>query len=109
MGEFILHKDWCSQATTTTTSMEEDDIIALENIKITTEEIFDSVGIPTKIPEKTIEPSGYIPGSVRLMTIFELLTDKSFPRKGPGKSTKPMILDAIIMAAINKKLLLQGA
>ena len=47
--------------------------------------------------------------SVRLMTIFELLTDKSFPRKGPGKSTKVKILDAIIMAAIDKKLILQGA
>lgn len=47
--------------------------------------------------------------SVRLMTIFELLTDKSFPRKGPGKSTKVKILEAIITAAIDKKLKIQGA
>lgn len=58
---------------------------------------------------RTAPKTEYVPGTVRLMTIFELLTDKSFPRKGPGKSTKVKILDAIITAAIDKKLILQGA
>ncbi|BDI54911.1 MAG: hypothetical protein [Thorarchaeia virus VerdaV2] len=58
---------------------------------------------------RTAPKTEYIPGTVRLMTIFELLTDKSFPRKGPGKSTKEKILDAIVMAALDKKLILQGA
>ncbi|BDI54945.1 MAG: hypothetical protein [Asgard archaea virus VerdaV3] len=84
---------------------------ASESIKDTTEEIFESVAIAVKIPEgvkvKTIDPTGYVPGTVRLMTIFELLTDKSFPRKGPGKSTREKILDAIVMAALDKKLILQ--
>ena len=79
------------------------------SIKDTTEEIFESVAIAVELPEKTIEPTGYVPGTVRLMMIFELLTDKSFPRRGPGKSKRPMILDAIIMAAIDKKLKIQGA
>ena len=109
MGETIMHEDWCSKCFTATTSVKKDDIIASESIKDITEEIFEAATIPVKIPEKTIYPTEYVPGTVRLMTIFELLTDKSFPRKGPGKSTKVKILDAIIFAASNKKLVLQGA
>lgn len=56
---------------------------------------------------KPVKATGFIPKSECLMTTFYLLTNKSFPRKGPGKSTKIKMLDAIIMAAINKKLLLQ--
>ncbi len=52
--------------------------------------------------------SEYVPKSERLLAIYDLLTDKSFPRKGAGKSTKPKILDAIIDAAMKIKLKLQG-
>lgn len=51
----------------------------------------------------------YIPKSERLLAIYDMLTNKSFPRKGRGKSTKPKILDAIVMAATDLKLKLQGA
>ena len=51
----------------------------------------------------------YIPKSARLLAIYDMLTNKSFPRKGKGKSTKPKILDAIVVAALDLKLKLQGA
>lgn len=56
-----------------------------------------------------IPKTEYIPKSERLLAIYDMLTDKSFPRKGKGKSTKPKILDAIVMAATDLKLRLQGA
>ena len=72
------------------------------DMKYITEQIFKDAAIPVK-------GTDYIPKSERLLAIYDMLTDKSFPRKGPGKSTKIKILDAIIMAAIDKKLILQGA
>ncbi len=53
--------------------------------------------------------SEYVPKSERLLAIYDMLTDKSFPRKGAGKSTKPKILDAIIDAAIKIKLKIKEA
>jgi hypothetical protein len=82
------------------------------DIKKVTQQIFKDATIsefPAGKFTVVSEKGEYIPGTVRLMTTFELLTDKSFPRKGKGQSTKIKILDAIIVAAIDKKLILQGA
>ena len=82
--------------------------------KITEEAFSEDRGIdklanfPSVVSVKVIETTEYIPKSERLLAIFDMLTDKSFPRKGPGKSTKTKILDAIIVAAIDKKIILQG-
>jgi hypothetical protein len=83
------------------------------DVKQVTQKAFDlrklidtAVDLAQPRPVKTTE---YIPKSECLMTTFYLLTNKSFPRKGPGKSTRVKMLDAIIMAAINKKLILQEA
>lgn len=84
------------------------------DVKKITEEIFDlkDVITPTLIDVATtplfpVKTTGFIPKSECLMTMFYLLTNKSFPRKGAGKSTKIKMLDAIIMAALDKKLILQ--
>ena len=55
------------------------------------------------------ESAAYVPKSERLLAIYDMLTDKSFPRRGKGKSTKPKILDAIIVAALDLKLKLHEA
>ena len=82
------------------------------DVKKVTEEAFDlrkfiDTAVDLAQP-RPIETTEFNPTSPRLMAVFELLTNKSFPRKkGKGKSTKIVMLDAIIMAAINKKLILQ--
>lgn len=73
------------------------------DMKRITELAFESAMSPIEVVTTPFNPT-----SPRLMAVFELLTNKSFPRKkGKGKSTKIVMLDAIIMAAINKKLILQ--
>ena len=62
------------------------------------------------IPIRPLTKSAaYIPKTERLLAIYDMLTNITFPRKGKGKSTKPKILDAIVMAATDLKLKLQGA
>lgn len=87
-----------------------DDKKASIDIKKITEETFsEDTAMDTPPPQYVFPAEGteYIPKSERLLAIFDMLTDKSFPRKGPGKSTKIKILDAIIVAAIDKKIILQ--
>ena len=85
------------------------------DVKKITEEAFETAGVEetnyvqrVKDYYKAEESKPFNPTSPRLMAVFELLTNKSFPRKkGKGKSTKIVMLDAIIVAAIDKKLILQ--